>query len=115
MKQGSADVNEALAPMCMAYVTSVLLPSLGPEVGARNSEELRTLAAAVDLILKGRISQGLDILMGRFAAVETLATSEAWDVARHLQVQPSQAVSCVNDNMLDFARKRAKDTMKLKS
>ena len=114
IRQGEGESNEVLAPMCQAYVTSVLLPSLGGEVGSRNSEELRTLAMAMDCIIKGQVAQGLDVLAGRFSAVETLATSKDWDLAKHLQVQPSQAVSCVNETLLDFAKRRAKDALKLK-
>ena len=114
IRQGEGESNEVLAPMCQAYVTSVLLPSLGGEVGSRNSEELRTLAMAIDCNIKGQVAQGLDVLAGRFSAVETLATSKDWDLAMHLQVQPSQAVSCVNETLFDFAKRRAKDTLKLK-
>ena len=113
IRQGQGDTSEVLAPMCQAYVTSVLVPLLGSEAGARNSEELRSLAMAMDYFIKGQVAQGLDVLAGRFSVVETLATPKDLGLAEHLQVQLSQAVSCGDETLLDFAKKRAKDTAKL--
>ena len=104
-QQGSSS-DGSLRPVCLAYLTSVLIPSLGGEMSTRNVEELRSMAAAMDAMLNGSPAQALDIMASRFSAVETLATTKDWNMAKHLQVVPSERVSCVNEDYMDYARRR---------
>ena len=67
--------TEHLSPLCVAYVTSILQPTSGENGGGRSGEELRTLAHIVDLILKGNLPEAMDVLAGRFSAVETFTTT----------------------------------------
>ena len=82
--QQGTPADGALRPVCLAYLTSVLIPSLGGEVGTRNVEELRCMASAMDAMLNGSPAQALDIMASRFSAVETLATTKDWNMANHL-------------------------------
>ena len=104
--QQGTSADGTLRPVCLAYLTSVLIPSLGGEVGTRNVEELRCMASAMDAMLSGSPAQALDIMASRFSAVETLATTKDWNVAKHLQIVPSEHVSCVNEDYMDYARRR---------
>ena len=106
MTQQGTSADGTLRPVCLAYLTSVLIPSLGGEVGTRNVEELRCMASAMDAMLSGNPAQALDIMASRFSAVETLATTKDWNVAKHLQIVPSEHVSCVNEDYMDYARRR---------
>ena len=59
-----------------------------------------------DAMLNGSPAQALDIMASRFSAVETLATTKDWNMAKHLQLVPSERVSCVNEDYMDYARRR---------
>lgn len=104
-QQGSPS-DGSLRPVCLAYLTSVLIPSLGGEMSTRNVEEFRSMAAAMDAMLNGSPAQALDIMASRFSAVETLATTQDWNMAKHLQVVRSERVSCANEDYMDYARRR---------
>ena len=99
----------------MAYVTSILQPTLGEDAGGRTGDELRTLAHIMDLILKGNLAEAMDVLAGRFSAVETFATTKDWSMAKHLQVMAPSTVSCVSPALQDFAQRRRKDEIKRSS
>ena len=85
---------------------------MGPDLNMRNGEELRTLAAVMDAILRGNVPLAMDMLAGRFTAVETAATTKDWSLAKHLQVLPSQRVGCVSGDLLDFAQKKKREEAK---
>ena len=65
------------------------------KLSVQTSEELRTLARAIDLVLKGDITGLGDLLMQRYKAVEHGAT-HGWQAARHLQLLPAADVTAVS-------------------
>ena len=111
-RRGTDGGPDRLSPLCVAYVTSILQPTLGEDAGGRAGDELRTLAHVMDLILKGNLPEAMDILAGRFSAVETYATTKDWGSAKHLQVVAPSTVTCVNPALQDFAQRRKKEEAK---
>lgn len=111
-RRGTDGGPDRLSPLCVAYVTSILQPTLGEDAGGRAGDELRTLAHVMDLILKGNLPEAMDILAGRFSAVETYATTKDWSSAKHLQVVAPSTVTCVNPALQDFAQRRKKEEAK---
>ena len=89
--------------MATCYFTSVLQPFIGADLGQRSRQELRTIAETVDAMLRGDVVHAADILMARFSAVETAATSKQWGIAKHLEIIPGQKVSSVPGEMLELA------------
>ena len=84
----------ALDPVVVAYLTTVLQPALGNQLSNRSSQELRTLAEVLDLILRGQVASAADFLMQRFKAVE-VGTQEGWNLGKHLELTPSLRVTAV--------------------
>ena len=64
---------------------------------------MRTIAEAVDALLTGDVVRASDVLISRFSAVELATTSKQWNVAKHLELIPSQDVSSIPTELLDFA------------
>ena len=87
--------------MVTTYLTSVLLPSLGTTVTTRNEMELRVLASAVDVWLKGEVAHAADMLIQQFKAVENAQTEGSWRLARHLQAAPASRVTSLPDGERD--------------
>eukprot|EP00971_Amphidinium_carterae_P340505 6478875-Amphidinium_carterae.1 len=83
-------------PIATVYLTNVLLPARGRDLGVRNDRELRTLAQALDMILTGRLSEATGTLMHRMHAIEA-ATEEGgdWSVAQRYELIPPRAVSSI--------------------
>ena len=108
-RQGGADLNgptmDALGRfqgLVTSYLTTALNPSLavqGKPLGLRNERELRTLAEALDALLRGDLPVIGDILLQRFRAVELNAIEGDWKLAHHLELIPQHAVSCVPPGM----------------
>ena len=113
--QGGAGAQspDGLAPIVTAYLTSVLQPSLGKELTRRNERELRTLAEAIDAILGGNLAGACDMLVQRFKAVEASATSDGWQVGRHLELIPEARVSSISQEERARAAKREREDVKL--
>ena len=71
----SESEQEDLRALFTPYLTSVLLPTLGEKGSLRNVRELRTLAEALDALVKGDLEGLGDLLAQRFKALE-MATQE---------------------------------------
>ena len=56
------------------------------EVGPRTCKEMRTLALAIDALLRGELPQVGDLLMQRFKALEMAVGDKSWAVASQLEV-----------------------------
>ena len=82
-------------PMVMqAYLSTVYFPSRSERsLGLRTTREMRTLGLAVDLIVGGHVLHGLDVLLQRFMALEMAAEQGSWDLARWLELIPSEDVA----------------------
>jgi hypothetical protein len=92
-----------LTPIVTSYLTAILQPALGKDFHARNRQEMRTIAEAVDALLIGDLARASDILISRFSAVELASTSKHWNVARHLELIPPQDVSSIPTELMDYA------------
>ena len=95
--------RDPLAPVVTAYLTTILQPALGKDLGGRSKQELRTLAECLDAMLKGDMSAAADMLVGRFLAVEQSEHDQHWNVARHMELVRSQEVSAVPEDLLERA------------
>ena len=106
MKKGLAKMREYLpgrgddkdrnpSPIVRTYLTTVLLPTLGRSMGARNEAELRLLAEALDSLLAGEVALTGDLLMQQFKAVEMAQLENGWSLAKHMQPIPAGKVSAV--------------------
>ena len=90
---GDAESPE-LQPLATRYLTTVLQQAKGSSLGVRSERELRTMSEALDCLTKGEVARCGDILMQRFRAVEAAAVGPGgWNVARHMELIPTQTVS----------------------
>ena len=58
----------------------------GQEVGVRTAEETRTLAVAIDALIRGELPQVGELLAQRLKALETSVEDRSWAVANNLEV-----------------------------
>lgn len=77
------------------YLTTVVQAARGHELGIRNARELRTLAEALDRLLKGELAHCGDLLMQRFKAVESASADANWAAASRYELIPEALVSAV--------------------
>eukprot|EP00974_Lingulodinium_polyedra_P075281 7294911-Lingulodinium_polyedra.AAC.1 len=83
--------EQGLAPRVVEYLTTVLEKG-EKDLGLRNSRELRSLAQAIDAIIRGDLAFAADTLVQRFKAVETAALEGGWALAQHLELIPTQRI-----------------------
>jgi len=84
------DMETELKPVVTAYLHTVLFTNQPREkMGLRNARELQTLAMASDLIIRGQVSSGLDVLLQRWKAIEKSLVDGNWGVARWLELIPN--------------------------
>ena len=115
MAQGSdPSANANLSAMVVSYLTTVFLPARGAALGLRDVQELRTLARALDLILRGNLASAADHLIQRFKAVESAAT-DGWAVAQHLEFIPAGTVTSVERRVRDYAIVAEKNEAKMRA
>lgn len=84
------------------YLTVGLSPSAasqGKPLGLRNEREMRTLAEGLDAMLAGDLGRAGDILMQRFRACEVNVLDGDWTMAKHLELIPHHAITCVPNGM----------------
>ena len=92
-RQGAPrEAADGTQPVAVAYLTSVLQPAHS-EIGVRNSRKLRTLAEALDSIMRNEVLSVGDLLAPRLRAVEMASTENSWQLARHLELIPESRVS----------------------
>ena len=88
-REGAADSGETGAARTLAYLNSIFHGKHPmQEVGPRTSRELKTLACAIDALLKGELPTVADILMQRFKALELSVSDKSWAVAAGLELIP---------------------------
>ena len=83
----SADIPDIPAA-AMSYFHNILETTQSQHLSKRDGRELKTLAAAVDLLVRGQLSQAGDLLMQRFKSVETAARDQHWDIAVQQELIP---------------------------
>lgn len=111
-RQGSEQDDEELVPVVMSYLTSVLIPSQG-QMGMRNTGELRNLAKALDMIIKGNVLGAADVLVQRFKSVESVATGSTWSQAKHHELVANDRISCVSTRERDVVSKMELQDLRL--
>ena len=112
---GGDERQEEMQAEVESYLSTVLMPSLGATMSARNERELRTLAKGLDKLVKGDAAGAADVLVQRFKAVETASSDGHWGIAKHHELLPSGAVSAVPDREREAAARMEKEERKLRA
>ena len=81
--------------VCTAYYLAVR-NSFKATQSLRNDKEMRTLALAIDALVRGQSLVAGDVLIQRFKAVEAASHDGHWRVASHLEIVPADTVSSVS-------------------
>jgi hypothetical protein len=63
--------DSLVRPVAGIFASTLVLPQLGPGVPARSAREIKFVAYLVDLLLEGKVLEGLDVLCQRLKALET--------------------------------------------
>ena len=87
-----------LTDVVTTYLTTAMIPgaaAAGQHMGVRTMREMRTLAEALDAIIRGESAKAGDILMQRFRAAEMAVSDGHWTLAQHLELIPETVVSSV--------------------
>ena len=104
---GEEDKKGALAPCCLQYYRQCLQRRASAPV----QRELLTLTTMLDLVLRGRCAQALDIGVQRLKSQELVLTGVHWNVAQRLEVleQETQALADMRE-VQDAQREVAADS-----
>ena len=92
-----ASDRTAFRSLASSFLMTAFLPS-HPAFPVAASSELRSLAAVMDFLVQGRIAAAADVVAQRWRALE-VASTEGWQVARHLELLPPAGVSSVPSNL----------------
>ena len=101
-RQGTSELGEVAAAFT-PYLSSVLLPTFGPDANLRNTNELQNLARALDYLMVGDVPRACDVLAQRFKAAELATQDGNWSVARHLQLGGDSRVSTITQQEREAA------------
>ena len=105
--RGLGGAGSELEPVATTFLLTVLFNLHPPkELGLRNERELRTLCLVLDLLLKGELARGMDVLAQRVKALEKSITDQHWLAARWLELIPTGQLLLVPR---DEAREAAKE------
>ena len=83
-------------------------------LGQRNLRELRTLAEALDHLIRGDVLRTADVLAQRFKAVELAGQEGSWLVAQHLELIPPSRMSATEDKEKTLAAREELRALKLR-
>ena len=112
----SESEQEDLRALFTPYLTSVLLPTLGEKGSLRNVRELRTLAEALDALVKGDLEGLGDLLTQRFKALEMATQEGNWTVAKHYELIGDSSVTTASKEDREAAlREEAHDARYLQA
>jgi len=95
-RQSANGESDPYEPIVEAYLSSVLLPAKGSSLNLRTTQELKNLAKALDLLLKGDVAGACDVLIQRFKSVE-VSPEIGFAVAKHLELVSSGQVTAMTD------------------
>ena len=107
---GEEDMPGKIKPLCVAYYRQ----HLQRRASGPMARELLTLASAIDAIVRGKISGGLDILCQRLKATEMVCTGSHWTVAQKVEVLPNDSATLIKRPELSNAQKEAYAESKVK-
>ena len=98
---GEEDEGGTLRPVAFLYYRNILSRrSSGPQ-----AREMINLATSIDLILKGKVAQGLDALLQRLKAQEAVSHGTAWPVAQRIELAQADVASMMGRAELKAAQK----------
>ena len=102
--------SESLPPVMCQYVQLCLEPSLKtlPAI-----TEAKTLAAIADALLRGELSQILDIVSQRLKSMELGATTGSFQVAQHLELVEVAPRGLAGEREMETAAKSAQQERKV--
>ena len=105
----TSSADHMLEPVVISYLTLVLLPSVGADVLLRISQELKNLAMALDKLLIGDVIGTVDVLVGRFQPVETVATQKSWVAAGNLEMVGEPRISSASQKQQRAVARRERE------
>ena len=100
---GEDPVTLGIKPIAVAYYRQQLVKKLnGPA-----SREALTLCMAMDLLLRGRACQAMDVLAQRLKSVEAVSSGAHWQVAQRMEVTPPDLALIAQPGELRGAQKES--------
>ena len=88
------DVQGELQPIVLTYLLGALMPG-SPEIGNRNLRDMKTLARALDELLRGHVLQAADVLIQRLVAVEHASTEGSWNMSKFIELVPESNITAM--------------------
>jgi hypothetical protein len=104
------------APIVLHYLLTIFFAQHPPQsLGEETARELRTLAEALDGLLKGEVIQVLDLLMQRFKATTLAAVEGSTRASRWLELIPTSTEMVASPEELEVAKRAEAGELKLKA
>ena len=102
--------EEKLSPVVTRYLLTVIIPAIGPKhLQPQHLREMRTIALAVDMLLKGQSDSCGDVLLQRFKSLCMQARDNTDKFGPHLELLPEDLLYGYGSNAAEsaFAREMA--------
>ena len=101
------EASDSLSPVLVRYLLTMVVPSFpGKLHGTEKYRELRTLAQAVDLLLKGKVDAVGDLLVQRFKSLVMGLRDGTEKFGHVLELIPEESLGVTSDEVF-FARELA--------
>ena len=99
--------EEKLSPVVTRYLLTVIIPALGAKtLQTQHLREMRTIALAVDMLLKGRPDSCGDVLLQRFKSLCMQARDHSDKFGPHLELLPEDLLYGCGSNAAESAYAR---------
>ena len=99
--------------MVMMYLLCGVIPQAS-DLGNRNLREMKTLAWAIDELIRGNILQAADVLVQRLIAIENASAEGSWSMARFIELVPDGGASAMPDQERSLVLRHAKAEAKFR-
>jgi hypothetical protein len=103
--------DSLVRPVAGIFASTIMRPQLGPGVPARSAREIKFVAYLFDLLLKGKVLEGLDVLCQRLKTLETAHAQdgEGWAAAGHLELQPTGATTLLEPGERHYVQRQMRE------
>jgi hypothetical protein len=103
--------DSLVRPVAGIFASTIMLPQLGPAIPARSAREIKLVSYLVDLLLEGKLLEGLDVFFQRLKALETAHSQdgEGWAAAGHLELQPTGATTLLEPGERHYVQRQMRE------
>lgn len=103
--------DTTLPPVMSQYVRTFLSQKASGGI----LREMTTVSYTADLLLQGRIAEGLDVLAQRLKSLEVAVSGQSWTAGQRIELAPALEASIMSRSELQLAQKENQAELKVRA